>query len=72
MITTNLESSQLVGQHIVDTFDLPRDSAIEYITEIVLEADNLGELESVLRNDISVDLDEINMTTDNNDTETSP
>jgi|SRR6056300_566460 hypothetical protein len=72
MITTNLESSQLVGQHIVDTFDLPRDNAIEYMTEIVLEADNMDELESALRNDLGIDLNEINMTINNNEAETSP
>jgi len=72
MITTNLESSQLVGQHIVDTFDLPRDNAIEYMTEIVLEAENMLELESALRNDLGIDLNEINMTINNNEAETSP
>jgi len=72
MITTNLESSQLVGQHIVDTFDLPRDNAIEYMTEIVLEAENMDELESALRNDLGIDLNEINMTINNNEAETSP
>ena len=72
MVTTNLRSSQLVGRHIAETFDLPRDNEIEYITEIVLDAEDVSELRSVLRDELGIDLNEINMTINNNETETSP
>ena len=73
MVTTNLRSSQLVGRNLAETFDLPRDNAIEYMTEIVVDAENMEELRSALMNDLGIDLNEINMNIDNsNGTETSP
>jgi hypothetical protein len=72
MVTTNLQSSQLVGRNLAETFDLPRDNAIEYITEIVVDAENIEELRSALMNDLGIDINEINMTVNNNESETSP
>lgn len=66
LVTTNLQSSQLVGQHLAETFDLPRDNAIEFVTEIVVEAGSIEEIESSLLGDFRIDPAEINMTTINN------
>jgi len=73
MITTNLQSSQLVGRQIAETFDLPRDNEIEYMTEIVLDAENMEELRTALRDDLGIDINEINMDVNSsNGPETSP
>src|SRR6056300_628187 len=66
MVTTNLQSSQIVGQYLADTFDLPRDNAIEYMTEIVVEAGNSEELLSALQQDLGLDITEINMSINSN------
>jgi hypothetical protein len=73
MVTTNLRSSQIVGRNLAETFDLPRDNEIEYMTEIVVDAENMEELRSALINDLGIDLNEINMNIDSsNGSETSP
>jgi len=73
MVTTNLQSSQLVGRNLAETFDLPRDNEIEYMTEIVVDAENMEELRSALINDLGIDINEINMNVDSsNGSETSP
>ena len=73
LITTNLRSSQLIGRNLAETFDLPRDNEIEYMTEIVVDAENMEELRSALINDLGIDLNEINMNVDSsNGFETSP
>jgi len=73
MITTNLRSSQIVGRNLAETFDLPRDNEIEYMTEIVVDAENMDELRSALMHDLGIDFNEINMSVDsNNGSETSP
>jgi hypothetical protein len=73
MVTTNLRSSQTVGQSISELFDFPRDIDIEYITEITAEAENMEGIEIVLREDLGIDINEINMNVNNsNGSETSP
>ena len=73
MVTTNLRSSQTVGQSISELFDFPRDIDIEYITEITAEAENMEGIEIVLREDLGIDINEINMNVDSsNGSETSP
>jgi hypothetical protein len=62
-----------VGRNLAETFDLPRDNEIEYMTEIVVDAENMEELRSALMNDLGIDLNEINMNIDSsNGSETSP
>jgi hypothetical protein len=61
-----------VGRNLAETFDLPRDNEIEYMTEIVVDAENMEELRSALMNDLGIDLNEINMNIDSsNGSETS-
>jgi len=63
----------LVGRNLAETFDLPRDNEIEYMTEIVVDAENMEELRSALINDLGINIDEINMNVDSsNGSETSP
>jgi hypothetical protein len=63
----------LVGRNLAETFDLPRDNEIEYMTEIVVDAENMEELRSALINDLGIDISEINMNVNNsNGSETSP
>jgi hypothetical protein len=62
-----------VGRNLAETFDLPRDNEIEYMTEIVVDAENMEELRSALINDLGINIDEINMNVDSsNGSETSP
>jgi hypothetical protein len=62
-----------VGRNLAETFDLPRDNEIEYMTEIVVDAENMEELRSALINDLGIDISEINMNVNNsNGSETSP
>jgi hypothetical protein len=62
-----------VGRNLAETFDLPRDNEIEYMTEIVVDAENMEELRSALMNDLGIDISEINMNVNNsNGSETSP
>jgi hypothetical protein len=73
MITTNLRSSQIVGRNLAESFDLPRDNEIEYMTEIVVDAENMDELRTALMHDLGIDINEINMNVDSsNGSETSP
>jgi hypothetical protein len=63
----------MVGRNLAETFDLPRDNEIEYMTEIVVDAENMEELRSALINDLGIDISEINMNVNNsNGSETSP
>jgi len=63
----------MVGRNLAETFDLPRDNEIEYMTEIVVDAENMEELRSALINDLGINIDEINMNVDSsNGSETSP
>lgn len=61
LVSANLLTSQENGNRIATLFDLPRDSNVEYVTNIDIEAEDDEALIEVLEHDLGMDLTQINL-----------